>query len=202
MCFACLLYFFCLFNYYIMFFFNCFSFYRICLVLVISFLYNPFQICLFSYYTVFLVLLFIFLRYVCLVICFVSFVSLVTFKKQIIQVFLIRYVHNVLGESDCYLQVQRSLPLRNNVSGRVVGGARKSNMEGTERMMSPPSGFKELKDSSFSAMFSIADICERQRKVLLPHCEVFKDTHSHCVIDLSHLLMWSCILPQMCRAKC
>lgn len=59
----------------------------------------------------------------------------------------------------CYLQVQRSLPLRRRVSGRALGGARKLNMDGIDWIISLASGFKALKLSSFSAMFSIADIC-------------------------------------------
>lgn len=64
----------------------------------------------------------------------------------------------VIG-SCSYLQVQRSLPLRRRVSGRALGGARKLNMDGIDWIISLASGFKALKLSSFSAMFSIADIC-------------------------------------------
>lgn len=61
-----------------------------------------------------------------------------------------------------YLQVYRSLPFRSSVSGRALGGARKLNMDGTDWISSLASGFRALKLSSFSAMFSIADICNRR----------------------------------------
>lgn len=61
-----------------------------------------------------------------------------------------------------YLQVYRSLPLRSRVSGRALGGARKLNMDGTDWISSLASGFRALKLSSFSAMFSMADTCSRR----------------------------------------
>lgn len=44
----------------------------------------------------------------------------------------------------------------------MLGGALKLNMEGTDCMRSLASGFRALKLSNFSAMFSIADICKKE----------------------------------------
>lgn len=86
-------------------------------------------------------------------------------RKQFFWGNILQFLSHIWLPSNCrYLHVYRSLPLRNSVSGSAEGGALKSNMEGTVRSRSPDSGFRELKVSSFSAMFSIAVICRNTRQ--------------------------------------